>query len=527
MIFHPFSRRGRRSAGLALTVTVAVGASLLSTPAALAAPACWDDAPTDLDGGGPDVVVGFPSYDMPGALDAGAIVVFSNVGAANSSTPRAPTARRVYTADSFGLPVQGGARFGSALFAVSDDAFREDDDDCADLFVGAPGTTVGSFTGAGRVYLLGGGEGGLRSTVGDALDAVSLSMPGGAQTDAAFGAAVSVSGGVIAIGEPRRDVGSAVDAGRVVRVDHQVVGPDPVISAITQGGGAEAGDRFGEVLDVFATWQGPVIIVGVPRENVGSRVDAGAVALIAPDDAVTLVTQNSARMAGSSEAGDLLGSSLDSFATFTTHPVIRVAAGAPGEDVGDDADAGLVGWTAIDLLSEPDRIPPLRGTVITVTQNSVGVPGSIEAGDRFGSAVILGEYGTDGGRRHLVVGSPTENLGSLVDAGMASLTRVDETGAGLGTPAAWSQDSPGVAGAAERGDQAGSALSSVRLARPVDDEDVTWQLVLATVPREDRSGVADAGLAYLGVPGGPFVTLTPPITQRGTGIGMVPMNTEW
>ncbi|RZI88696.1 MAG: hypothetical protein EOO67_12855, partial [Microbacterium sp.] len=239
MTFHPFSRRGRRSAGLALTVTVVVGASLLSAPAALAAPACWDDAPTDLDGGGPDVVVGFPSYDMPGALDAGAIVVFSNVGAANSSTPRAPTARRVYTADSFGLPVQGGARFGSALFAVSDDAFREDDDDCADLFVGAPGTTVGSLTGAGRVYLLGGGEGGLRSTVGDALDAVSLSMPGGAQTDAAFGAAVSVSGGVIAIGEPRRDVGSAVDAGRVVRVDHQVVGPDPVISAITQGGGAE------------------------------------------------------------------------------------------------------------------------------------------------------------------------------------------------------------------------------------------------------------------------------------------------
>lgn len=526
MTFHPLSSR-RRRAGLGLALAVALGASALSAPAALAAADCWDDAPFDIDGGGPDVVIGFPSYDPPGARDAGAIVVFSNVGAVNSSKPRTPTGHRVYTADDFGLTVQSGARFGTALFAVSDDALHEDGDDCADLFVGAPGTRIGGLSGAGRVYLLGGGTGGMKRDVMSSIDAASLGVVDGLQAGGSFGAAISVSGGVIAIGEPGRNVDGATAAGRVVRIDHQVVGPDPVITAITQGGGAEAGDRFGEVLDAFATWQGPVIVVGVPHENVGSRVDAGAVALIAPDDTVSLVTQNSPKMAGTAETGDLFGSSLDSFATFTTHPVIRVAAGAPGEDIGDYSDAGLVGWTAIDLLDSPDRVAPLRGTGITVTQNSRGVPGSIETGDRFGASLILGEYGTDGGRRHLVVGSPTENVGSLVDAGVASLTRVDETGAGLGTPAGWSQDSPGVAGAAERGDQAGSALSSVRLARPVDDDDVTWQLVLVTVPREDRGGVVDAGLAYLGVPGGPFVTLTPPITQTGTGIGMVPMSTEW
>ena len=45
---------------------------------AVAPPACWEDVPADVDGGGPDVAIGMPSYDLPGKPDAGAIVVFSN-----------------------------------------------------------------------------------------------------------------------------------------------------------------------------------------------------------------------------------------------------------------------------------------------------------------------------------------------------------------------------------------------------------------------------------------------------------------
>ena len=57
--------------------------------------------PADVDGGGPDVAIGMPSYDLPGKPDAGAIVVFSNVAAAGNANPKAPTARRLYTADNF------------------------------------------------------------------------------------------------------------------------------------------------------------------------------------------------------------------------------------------------------------------------------------------------------------------------------------------------------------------------------------------------------------------------------------------
>ncbi len=57
----------------------------------------------------------------------------------------------------------------------------------------------------------------------------------------------------------------------------------PIVSVVQQGGAGagspESGDRFGEVLDVFGSGEGPILMVGVPHEDVGNRADAGAVAL--------------------------------------------------------------------------------------------------------------------------------------------------------------------------------------------------------------------------------------------------------
>ena len=143
-----------------------LGAVFLGTGPASAAPppACWDDVPADVDGGGPDVAIGMPSYDLPGKPDAGAIVVFSNVAAAGNANPKAPTARTLYTADNFsGLSSQAGARFGASV-AVWGAAF-DDLDDCDDLLVGAPGQNVGGKSGAGQVYQLRGSAGGLNGVV--------------------------------------------------------------------------------------------------------------------------------------------------------------------------------------------------------------------------------------------------------------------------------------------------------------------------------------------------------------------------
>ena len=98
-------RRGLRApwvSAASLTAMVLGVVFLGVAPASAAAPAaCWDDVPADVDGGGPDVAIGMPSYDLPGKPDAGAIVVFSNVAAAGNANPKAPTARTLYTADNF------------------------------------------------------------------------------------------------------------------------------------------------------------------------------------------------------------------------------------------------------------------------------------------------------------------------------------------------------------------------------------------------------------------------------------------
>lgn len=81
-----------RSVHAVMAGVLLVGAVLGTTaPAAAAAAACWDNAITDVDGGGLDAILGLPSYDLPGKPDAGAIVVFSNVASDGESDPSTPT----------------------------------------------------------------------------------------------------------------------------------------------------------------------------------------------------------------------------------------------------------------------------------------------------------------------------------------------------------------------------------------------------------------------------------------------------
>jgi hypothetical protein len=528
-------RNGRHAPWLtavAMTTTLFGGALVdLDDRAYAAPPACWEDVPFDLDGGGPDVAIGMPSYDLPGLPDAGAIVVFSNVAEHGQANPKAPTARTLLTAGDFGLTPQAGARFGASV-AVWPAAF-DDADGCADLIVGAPGQNVGSLIGAGRVYQLAGAPGGL-SGVTQAFDESSVS--GGAQAGSGFGTALGVSGSsLLAVGAPGRDIGTASDAGRVVSYNYLLPG-DPVVSVIQQGGtGAgspEAGDRFGEVLDATSTGEGPIVFIGVPHEDVGSSSDAGAVAAKTWSGPLTIVTQDSPGAGGGAETGDRYGSSIDVYGAFTAVPVLGVAVGVPGEDVGGLSDAGSVAFAYLDLKEIPDPADTtgLIGQARVVTQDSPGMPGTAESGDFFGNAVLAGEFGHESGHIDLAVAAPLEDLSGEQNAGSISMAEYDVYGhlEPTNRPAAWSQDSAGVAGAAERGDRFATAMSSVLLTRLEDDDDSIWLQNLVTVPREDVGSVADAGTAYLGfAPGKGSIVLTPPVLQAGAGLDMVPMQFGW
>ncbi len=478
-----------------------------------------------------------PSYDLPGKPDAGAIVIFSNVAERNSTQPRPPTARTLLTADDFGgLSAQANGRFGAAV-AVGPDRL-DDADFCADLWVGAPGHTVSGLKGAGQVVLLNGRAGGLR--LARATDEAGLAEDtDGPQAGAGFGSALALqNNSTLAIGAPGFDVGRAVDAGKVVRIDNLDSEDGGDVSIIKQGefgGAAESGDRFGEVLALAPTAKAVMLLVGVPHEDVGSVVDAGAVAITARYGQLSFVSQDSPGAAGTAEAGDRYGASIDSYATFVDGaPLEMVVIGVPGEDIGSVNNAGMVSYASVRLPNDPDEdVDVIRGRSTILTQDTPGVPGSVEAGDGFGSAVTTGEFGrVGGGLQKIVATAPAEDLGRRVDAGLLTMTSIDEQTArpaAVPQPGAWTQDSTGVSGAAENGDRFASAVSGVQLTRYVaedgdGEEDLGWPITLVTVPYENVGSVVDGGLAYLGVaPGAGSVVLLPPVNQTGAGVGMVPM----
>jgi hypothetical protein len=514
--------------------TLIASALVFSGPSpAAAASDCVSGATADVDGGGSDVVIGVPSYDLPDKQDAGAIVVFSNVQKSSGSDPESPSSRTVITADDVGLDSQAGARFGASVALWGDSLDLDDPDFCSDIVVGAPGEDVGSHEGAGRVHLLKGANDGITSVV-RSFDEDSLSEVGGAQDGAAFGSALAAeTQQEIAVGAPGRDVDGAEDAGRVVEIKYQAVNVPGTPNLVQQGNGSagapEPGDRLGEVLLLTPTGDGPILFIGAPHEDIGSKVDAGSIYVLDNTNNLQGVNQDSPGAAGGAEAGDNYGAALDLF--FTAGPVATIGIGVPGEDISGRKDVGSVSWAKFALSSVPEeQNGPLLGTNFTTDQDSPGVPGGMEAGDRFGSSLSLGEFGQETGGKLLMVGAPGEDVGSVANAGMAGLSRVGEDGSPLsGSPSiGWNQESDNVPGASETNDRFGATLGHVRLARAVDDDDSSWQLAVVTVPGEDIGGVSNVGSAYVGVPqGGRSVPLNFPFSQTGTGDGMVGMPTPW
>jgi hypothetical protein len=119
-------------------------------------------------------------------------------------------------------------------------------------------------------------------------------------------------------------------------------------------------------------------------------------------------------------------------------------------------------------------------------QDTPGVPGVNEAGDRFGLTLAVGDFDGDA-YDDLAVGVQHERVGSLADAGSVTILPgspdgVTSTGAEL-----WTQDSPGVYGAVENGDQFGGALAAGDLTG-----DHTDDLAIAS-PYETIRGVTWAG----------------------------------
>jgi len=287
----------------------------------------------------------------------------------------------------------------------------------------------------------------------------------------------------LAIGVPREDF-SAVDDGAAhvlygsIGVGIQTVSPsEQFFSQDTPGilGLAQTGDGFGFSL-MGSNYDGDEfddLAIGVPFEDINGDVDAGAVNVIYGSASGIVIGgnqfwhQDSSGINGATQAMDNFALALTA-GDFDGNGVFDLAIGVPLEDLFGFVDTGAVnviygvGGVGLQTAAPVDQL---------WYQNQPGIIGANQAGDIFGTSLLACDYNGDG-FFDLAIGVTHKDLvaGTRIDAGA---TNVLYGGGAIGLQTAvplsqfWHQDSPGVNGAVQSGDNFGIASTYSTLVHPL------------------------------------------------------------
>ena len=347
-----------------------------------------------------------------------------------------------------------------------------DGDRYSDLALGVPAEDVGAGTDAGAVHVLYATDDGL-SAAGDQFwhqdtSGVASSSEEGDRFGDALAAGDFDGDGFadLAVGVPGDSIGSPVPKGGLVNV---VYGSASGLSAANGQmwhqdvgsiiGGAGSNDLFGSALAVgdFDGDGFDDLAVGVPGDRAGGHAGAGVVNIIyGSDDGLDdagnqLWHQDSAGILGVAGAGDAFGATLAA-GDFDEDGFVDLAIGAPGDEVGGKASAGVVHviyGTAQGLSAAGDD---------KWSQATKGVKGKPNRNDKFGAAVAAGDLDGDGAA-DLAIGVPGENQDGHNDAGQVHVLLGGEDGVTADGARFWHQDVHRVKGVAEAGDHFGAALA--------------------------------------------------------------------
>ncbi|WP_188197783.1 FG-GAP and VCBS repeat-containing protein [Nonomuraea sp. SYSU D8015] len=420
-----------------------------------------------------DAAVGDPFRRVGDAAGAGAVTIM--YGSTDGRVGEGERVRLTQDTPSIRGEAERGDQFGFDMEAADLDG-----DGCTDLAVSAPGD------GAGQIAVLYGSPKGLGQEtlwIGQGTSRV----PGTPEAGDQFGHRLSAApakgadDAVVVVGVPHEDIRTVRDAGAVVSV--RLTRERELASArwfdqSTPGvsGVPEPGDLFGSDIEVLQAsgssgrWD---LVVGTPYEDIGAVRNAGSMTLVedlaeavAEHRAVTW-TQDSAGVSGDVEAGDLFGTDPEH---VVTPEGLYLAIGVPGEDLRGASNGGMVQV----FRGAGEGLRPQR----VLHQDLAGASDAIENNDFFGNVLEGVERPVAGGHARLVVGLPSEDLGTRVDAGAVQSFSLDAPG----IEDRWlSQDAPQVPAGADSRDGFGFALGSAG----AQGEHV----LLVGVPWEDDQGV--------------------------------------
>ena len=268
----------------------------------------------------------------------------------------------------------------------------------------------------------------------------------------------------IPVGASGKTQGGSFGAGAVTIL----YGPSPGISATSnfhQGtsgivGANERHDHWGHQT-FHADFNGDGfddLAISAPDEDIGTTIDTGGLSILYGSSTGLKATnswsfnQNSLNIPGVNEMGDRWGSTLAA-GDFDADGYDDLIIGVPQEDIGSIQDAGAV----IVLYGSASGLATSRARGFN--QDSLGIPGGNEAGDRWGETLVVDDFNGDS-FADLIVGVPNESIGSIQKAGAITVIYGSSEGLTSQGSVLVHQGTPNVPGGPEENDMWAQSLTA-------------------------------------------------------------------